>query len=74
MPLFAYVCKKCGESSEILVRSEEKPACPGCGSKQLEKQMSQFAPVSGASRGPACESCCPSAGSCSLQGGGCGLT
>jgi len=67
MPLFAYVCKQCNVHSEILVRGEEKPVCPECGSKRLEKQMSHFAAVSGSSGGeiPACGSggCCPT-GTC----------
>lgn len=47
MPLFGYYCEACKTHSEILVRGEETPVCPECGSKQLEKQMSHFAPVSG---------------------------
>ncbi len=69
MPLFLYTCKKCGTSSEILVRSDkEKPECPECGSRQMEKQLSLFAAVSGSSTP---ELPC-AGGACSLPyGGGC---
>ena len=65
MPLFAYLCKDCEEPSEILVRGSEKPVCPHCGSKRIEKQMSHFAPMIGqtSSPPPSCASCC--------AGGGC---
>ena len=43
MPLFTYVCKKCEQESEILVRCSEDPVCPQCGSKRLVKQASRFA-------------------------------
>lgn len=62
MPLFSFVCQKCGETSEILVRSNDKPVCPQCGSSRMEKQLSAFAPVAGGSGGhdlpPSCQSCC----------------
>jgi len=63
MPLFEYVCAKCHERSEILVRSHEVPVCPHCGSDRLMKQASAFAPVgASASRSSSlptgCESCC----------------
>ena len=40
MPLYEYACGGCGEQFELLVRSGEEPACPDCGSKKLEKQLS----------------------------------
>ncbi len=74
MLLFQYLCKKCGASSEVLVRGSEKPACPGCGSTQLEKQMSHIMPMKASASAPACGSCCAATpgGSCGLEGG-CGL-
>ena len=42
MPLFKYSCEKCHEESEILIRAEESPVCPHCGSKKLSKQLSAF--------------------------------
>jgi putative FmdB family regulatory protein len=40
MPIYEYVCKKCKNQFEELVRGKEKPACPKCKSKDLEKQFS----------------------------------
>ena len=37
MPIFDFTCKKCGHTFEELVRGTEKPACPKCKSKSLEK-------------------------------------
>lgn len=67
MPLFSYRCADCGVESELLVRGQEPPACPKCGSTRLEKLLSAFAPVSGASGGdiPAgCAGCKEAGGSC----------
>ena len=61
MPLFAFVCRDCEKASEILVRADESPVCPQCGSKHMEKQLSHFAPMRGAESGPppapACAGC-----------------
>lgn len=43
MPLFEYVCKKCGHQFETLVMGIASPSCPLCQSKKLEKQLSVFA-------------------------------
>jgi len=43
MPLFEYVCKKCGHQFETLVTGTTSPACPSCQSEKLEKQLSVFA-------------------------------
>ena len=40
MPLYEYACQKCESEFELLIRSDETPECPGCGNRQLEKQMS----------------------------------
>ncbi|HPC16048.1 MAG TPA: zinc ribbon domain-containing protein [Candidatus Hydrogenedentes bacterium] len=63
MPLFRFVCEDCGQDREILVRGQESPACPNCGSPRLIKQASAFAPAarggdSGGAMPPGCESCC----------------
>ena len=39
MPLFEYRCETCSHVVEILVRNGEQPACPECGSVELEKQL-----------------------------------
>lgn len=39
MPMFDFVCTACQQCFEALVRGNALPACPGCGSTALEKQM-----------------------------------
>lgn len=68
MPIYEYRCQKCGKESEILVRnSAEKPPCPHCGSKRLDKQFSIFA----ASGKPGGEHVHTGPG-CACHHGGCG--
>ncbi len=40
MPLFEYVCEKCDGQFELLIRGDEKPACPKCGSRSVQRQLS----------------------------------
>ncbi|NLF70079.1 MAG: zinc ribbon domain-containing protein [Candidatus Anammoximicrobium sp.] len=40
MPIYEYVCSKCGHPFEALVRGKEQPRCPKCGSTNLGKQFS----------------------------------
>ena len=50
MPIYEYLCKKCGEVTEHLVLGKaESPACKGCGSEEVVKLMSA-ANVGAASR------------------------
>jgi putative FmdB family regulatory protein len=45
MPIFEYICPKCGHRFEELIirRSEEDQVeCPQCGHKKAEKTMSTF--------------------------------
>ncbi len=68
MPIYEYVCKDCGEESEMLVRtSDERVACPSCGSASMKKGFSTFAVSmsSGSSKGV-----CPD-GSCGLPASSC---
>ena len=46
MPIFEYKCLKCGNLVEFLETSgsAKGKACPHCGSKNLQKQFSTFAP------------------------------
>lgn len=46
MPIFEYRCEGCGNEFEALVRSNTQPACPQCGSAQVDKQLSVFATAS----------------------------
>jgi putative FmdB family regulatory protein len=46
MPIYEYACKACNSKFEKLVRSmtsEEKVACPSCGSKKTVRELSVFA-------------------------------
>ncbi len=48
MPIYCYVCADCAHEFETLVRSGESPACPECGSRRLDRQISLIAkPASG---------------------------
>ncbi|MGH9796950.1 MAG: FmdB family zinc ribbon protein [Candidatus Polarisedimenticolia bacterium] len=51
MPLFEYSCRGCGRRFEALVYGAERPGCPACGGRKLEKLLSTFAV--GASAGAA---------------------
>ena len=38
MPIFEYVCKKCGKNFETLVpNASAKPACPACGERRKNR-------------------------------------
>jgi len=41
MPIYDYRCNNCNKTFELLVRSSSTPACPSCGSLQLEKLLSR---------------------------------
>ena len=41
MPIFEFICQKCGKEFERLVfRSDEAVACPECGEESVNKLMS----------------------------------
>lgn len=40
MPLYEYLCKKCDQRAELLIRSSTVATCPHCGSTQLKKLVS----------------------------------
>ncbi len=42
MPIFDFVCKKCGKEFEFLAMGNDRPFCPKCKSDDLRKQMSSF--------------------------------
>ncbi|MFZ9853950.1 MAG: FmdB family zinc ribbon protein [Limisphaerales bacterium] len=46
MPLYEYVCRKCGKKfAEVLSIDEhetKKVECPGCGSRDLDKVIEPF--------------------------------
>ncbi len=43
MPLYSYQCKGCGDQFETLVRGDDVPVCPSCGSADLDRLMSSAA-------------------------------
>jgi putative FmdB family regulatory protein len=43
MPIYEYVCMSCESHFEELVRSDETPPCPDCGSENAKRQFSTFA-------------------------------
>ena len=50
MPLYSYRCDKCAKDFELLIDSSEKPVCPTCGGKKLDRLMSRVV-SEGKSRG-----------------------
>ncbi|MDA0815970.1 MAG: ThuA domain-containing protein [Planctomycetota bacterium] len=40
MPLYEYACQHCDEKFELLIRGQEKPACPHCKGKKLTRLLS----------------------------------
>lgn len=73
MPIYEYVCKKCNNSFEHLLMSQDsKPVvCPSCGSKSLGRLMSagQIKVTSPDYYADDCASC--DSGGCGM--GGCGM-
>lgn len=47
MPLYEYRCRSCSRRFETLVFGKEKPSCPKCQGKDLEKLWSAFAVAGG---------------------------
>lgn len=73
MPFYEYKCRKCGAEFEELIsishreREEQKLACPECGARGPERQLSTFAALSSQNSGPAA---CPHAGTPTCPSGG----
>jgi putative FmdB family regulatory protein len=42
MPIYEYICEKCGNEFEMLVFKEDEAACCACGAKDPKKKMSSF--------------------------------
>lgn len=60
MPLFEYACSKCDTEFELLIRGEDKPECPDCGSRKLDKLMSAAKGRVGGGSLPISNGCPPS--------------
>lgn len=71
MPLYEYACKQCRSDFELLIRGDQTPECPQCGSRRLEKQLSAaVAHSAGGKQLPVCSG--PSEAGCGFSqcGGG----
>jgi putative FmdB family regulatory protein len=44
MPIYEFDCAGCGEGFEELVAMGATPACPHCGSREVERRISLVAP------------------------------
>ncbi len=55
MPIYEFTCKSCNEQFEVLVRNNEQPSCPRCGTDQLERLLSTIAAHSAGNQLPVCE-------------------
>lgn len=73
MPIYEFICKKCGKDFEELVFGDCQPACPNCGSGQTSRLMSCCsAHTSGSSGDNYMSSNTGSGGGCSgCSGGNC---
>ena len=72
MPLYEYRCRLCDERFEVLQRVGEGPEavrCPGCGGRDVTKQLSTFAAGVSSSTGAASSA---ATGGCGGGGGACG--
>jgi putative FmdB family regulatory protein len=59
MPIFEYVCNKCGKEFEKLMRSGLPVACPQSASNDVNKKISLFAVASDSTgQTPACGDAC----------------
>jgi putative FmdB family regulatory protein len=64
MPIYEFVCRKCGKEFEKLVwksSDNTKFKCPECDSSELEEKVSSFASVT-ESGGSGLSNCTPSGG------------
>ncbi|MFM9068555.1 MAG: FmdB family zinc ribbon protein [Planctomycetota bacterium] len=67
MPIFEFECRQCHGECEVLVRNEEAPECPHCGSHELQKMLSVPAAHMRAGGGAELPVCNPAP-----RAGGCG--
>jgi putative FmdB family regulatory protein len=74
MPVYEYICSKCDQRFEHLVRSmngEERVTCPECGGARVKRRLSVFAARHGSSPeavvpGGACRRCGDPDGPCTM--------
>jgi putative FmdB family regulatory protein len=68
MPIYVYVCKKCGEKFDLLVGVTSKKLelkCTKCGSKHLQRVLSSFSVGSSGGKSDSSGGACPT-GTCNL--------
>ena len=46
MPIYDFRCTKCESEFELIILSSDTPACPECGSSEVQKLVSTLAPSS----------------------------
>jgi len=44
MPLYGFHCAKCDKTCELLAGFSERPACPHCGGRRMQRLVSRPAP------------------------------
>jgi putative FmdB family regulatory protein len=64
MPIYEYLCEKCGNEFELIVFKDDEPTCPACGEKKPKRKMSTFGfsvgykfKSSSSNTGSSCASC-----------------
>jgi putative FmdB family regulatory protein len=67
MPMYGFVCQRCGEQFEEWVRSAtavDTVTCPACDGQEVDRQLSRIAPIgrSGSSRPVASSANCAPTG------------
>ena len=40
MPIYEYYCQKCDKIFETLIFGKETPACPDCGTEEVQRRLS----------------------------------
>ena len=65
MPIYEYVCMRCEQHFEELVRGDETPSCPACEADNVTRKFSAVAPLGARAAGRGGGGCCGgSCGSC----------
>ena len=67
MPIYEYACETCQAPFELLIRGDEIPVCPKCGTASVDRLLS--VPAAHA----AAKNALPVCGPKPMPGGGCGL-
>jgi len=73
MPIYEYLCDKCGEKFELLkskMVKQSREKCPSCGGT-ARQQLSSFGVGSSKDSSPACREVCPKGDSCGCGSGSC---